>query len=50
MSTVWAWIRRALGLDIFDRVTALEKRVAHNEGAIEGAMHAFEQIVKDARR
>lgn len=50
MTSVWAWIRRALGFDLFDRVAALEKRKAHNEGAIEGAINAFEQMVKDARR
>lgn len=50
MSAVWAWIRSALGLDIFDRVNALEKRVAHNEGSIEGAITAFKQFAKDASR
>lgn len=50
MSTLWAWIRRMLGFDIFDRVSALEERVAHNESAVDGAMQAFAQLVKDARR
>lgn len=40
----WNWIRRLLGLDIFDRVSALERRVAHNEGAIEGAINAFKDF------
>lgn len=45
-----AWIRHVLGLDMPERVHALELRKAHNKGAIEGAIKAFDQVVKDSRR
>ncbi len=45
-----AWIRHVFGLDMPSRVQAYELRKAHNKGAIEGAIQAFEQIVKDSRR
>ena len=50
MSVLWVWVRRALGLDVFDRVAALEARARHNNQATKGAIAAFAQFAKDAER
>ena len=45
-----AWIRHLLGLDIRDRVSALEVRRRHNERSVKDAVAAFKQFAKDAER
>ncbi len=50
MTSLWAWIKKALGFDIVERVSLLEKRMIHNESAISGAIEAFKQFAKDAER
>lgn len=51
MMSLWAWVRRMLGLQVFDRMAALERRAAHNRAATNGAIDdAFKQFAKDARR
>lgn len=44
------WIRHQLGLDVKDRVAALERRRHHNEQSVRGAVDAFKQLAKDAER
>lgn len=48
--SIWGWIRRTLGFEILDRVNALERRRAHNENSIDGAIAAFKQFAKDNSR
>lgn len=48
--TIWAWIRKALGFEILDRVDRLEARINHNEKSIQGAIDAFKKFAKDAER
>lgn len=45
-----AWIKKVLGFDVKDRVTALEKRQVHNRQSVQGAINAFKQFAKDAER
>lgn len=45
-----AWIRHMLGLDVKDRVTALEIRRRHNERSVRDAVAVFKQLAKDAER
>lgn len=47
--TIWAWFRHALGLDIRNRVDALEQRKAVNESAVIGAIEAFRRMAGDDR-
>lgn len=48
--TVVGWIRHMLGLDVRDRVTALEKSRLHNEQSVRGAVDAFKKLARDANR
>lgn len=50
MNALWSWVRRFLGFSAFDEVAEVRRRLGHNSEAIKGAMNAFEQVVKDARR
>lgn len=47
---MWAWIKHVLGFDVRRRVRSLETRMTHNENAIDGALAAFKQFAKDARK
>lgn len=48
--SIWAWIRKALGFEILDRVDRLEARMKHNQESTQGAIDAFKQFAKDAER
>lgn len=48
--TAVGWIRHMLGLDVRDRVAALEKRRLHNEQSVRGAVDAFKRLARDAER
>jgi len=43
-----AWFKHLFGLDIRKRVEQLES--GHNKAAVEGAVNAFKQLVRDAER
>jgi hypothetical protein len=45
-----AWLRHVLGLDVKERVVALEKSMPRNRDATRGAIEAFKQLAKDARQ
>lgn len=47
---MWARLKHWLGLDVRARLRAVELRVAHNEGAIQGAVAAFRQFAEGAKK
>lgn len=48
--TFMAWIKHLIGLDVKERVAALELRKQHNERSTMDAIDVFKQFAKDRKR